>query len=109
MILEFKLYKVKETSTAYRNFLKDNNNFNEVIIVGERFLSKDYDCYRVIQFTDGKNLKLINGLKLDELGFLIKKDDLELTLDCGYESVGLDIPKNYLTMDIIEDIQRLNA
>ncbi len=109
MILEFKLYKLKETSVMYKVAVEDSNNPNEFIIVGEQLLSKDYDCYKVIQSIDNEDLKLISGLKLDEFGFLIKKDDLELTVDWGYESLELDIPKDYLTLDIIENIQRLNS
>lgn len=109
VILEFKLYKLKETSVMYKVAVEDSNNPNEFIIVGEQLLSKDYDCYKVIQSIDNEDLKLISGLKLDEFGFLIKKDDLELTVDWGYESLELDIPKDYLTLDIIENIQRLNS
>jgi hypothetical protein len=109
MLLEFKLYELKEESRLYKKAVIEAKGPNEFIIVGEEMLGKDCDCFKVHQM--GKEgLKLIGGLDIVESAFLARKEDLILKADnCSYESTEMDIPKEYLTMEIIENIQRLNA
>lgn len=105
MNLEFKTYQLKEGTRAYDRLVKKAKLHNEFIIVGE-----DQDHYKVIPSSDD-GLKLISALNLDEQSMKIPKAELELKKDDlpGIEMQELNIPKEYLTMDIIEDIQRLNS
>jgi hypothetical protein len=108
MLLEFKVYQLKEGTRTYDSFVKISNKPNDFIIVGEEKLSKDYDCYKVQQVYEN-GICMLGGLMIDEAALLVKKDELELKGDIGYETQEFDIPKKYLTMDIIENIKRLNA
>lgn len=106
MVLEFKLCEVNEDCSIY-NLMKDENPLNEFIIVGEKVLGEE-EYYQVQQLTE-TGLTVIGGLNIQELSALVLKSDLKT---CGDKistiTIELDIPKEYLTMDIIEDIQRLN-
>jgi hypothetical protein len=108
MKLEFKVYQLKSDSKMYKKMVEDVNGLNEFIIVGEEKLNEEFDCYKVQQ-NDERGICLIDGIMFDEFSFLIKKDELELKGDIGCEILELDIPKKYLTMDAIENIQRLNS
>ncbi|KZL94340.1 hypothetical protein [Clostridium magnum] len=105
MNLEFKTYQLKEGSRTYEKLVKRAKLHNEFIIVGE-----DHGYYKAIPSSDD-GLKLISALMIDEQAMFIPKDDLELKKDDlpGVEVQELNIPKEYLTIDIIEDIQRLNS
>ncbi len=108
MILEFKVCQLKKKSKQYKNLIEDMNNSNEFIIVGEELLG-DLDCFKVLQNSE-KGICLLGGLKIDEAALLITKDEIELKGDgIGCELLEMDIPKEYLTLEIIENIQRLNA
>lgn len=109
MVLEFKTYQLKKESYQYNTLVIDGAP-NEFIIVGEQSFDKGrLECYKVHQLEKDGGLKLIAGIELDVLAYTIPKADLELkSVDIGYETVEIDIPKEYLTMDIIENIQRLN-
>lgn len=107
MNIEFKVYQLKKGTKMYKTMVEDTKQPNEFIIVGEEMLGK-LDCYKVHQLDD-KGLSLFGGLKIDECAFLLEKKELELKgNDVSYETTELDIPKKYLSMDIIENIQRLN-
>jgi hypothetical protein len=103
MILEFKLYELKDTSKFYETCFEGGNRPNEFIIVGEE--SGFYKTQQVEE--DG--LCLIGGLPIDEFVMLVPKEDLKLKGDgIGVEMKEFDIPKDYLTLEIVETIQRLN-
>jgi hypothetical protein len=104
MLLEFKLYEVKESSNLYKLTCAEDSSKNTFIIVGE-----ENERYFQVQQIDEKGLGLISGLKINQAAFIVKKEDIKLKSGgFGYESVELDIPKEYLTLDIIEGIIRLN-
>ena len=104
MLLEFKLYEAKECSHLYKLACSDDDSLNSFIIVGE----ENQDYFQVHQI-DEKGLGLLSGLKINEAAFIVKKEDIKLKSDgLGYETVELDIPKEYLTLDIIEGIIKLN-
>lgn len=108
MNLEFKLYKISEESWLFK-LINKYDDTNEFIVVGEKIIEgKEY--FKVHQL--GKNgLQLVGGLKLDELAYSIPKSEVKLLNDgdIGIDYTELDIPKEYLTMGIIENIQRLNV
>lgn len=104
MKLEFKLYEIKEESRLYEKL----DGINEFVIVGEEKLSDDYDCYK-IQKVYENGIRVFGGMKIDEFCMLVPKQDLRIkgSSNC-FITIGLDIPKKYLTMSTIENIQRLN-
>jgi hypothetical protein len=103
MKLDFKVYELKKDSKQYPIIIEKFNQPNEFIIVGE-----DNDWYKVQQI--GENgITMIDGLKIDEFCMIVPKEDLELkTENFGVLIQEWDIPKEYLTMTTIENIQRLN-
>jgi len=106
MLLEFKLYKASEESKLFK-VIAQYNNANEFIIVGEEKI-RNIEYFKVHQLTD-EGLKLIGGLPLDEVAYRIEKSDLTPLNDgIGVDYTEMDIPKEYLTLDLIETIQRLN-
>lgn len=107
MKLEFKVYQLKESSILYDRAIKKGNKPNEFIIVGEEKLRDNFDCYKAHQLGENGFI-IIGGLNINEFSMLIPKDDLIPTPGIGVEITEIDIPKQYLTMQIIEDIQRLN-
>lgn len=104
MNLEFNIYKLKEDSKQYKTLIEKPNSPNNFIIVGE-----EKDWYKA-HLIDDRGLCLIDGLTVDEFSLLINKDDLQIKTD-GFsrEILEMDIPKKYLTTNIIENIQKLNA
>jgi hypothetical protein len=107
MILKFKTYQLKEGTKMYKDMVEKTNQPNDFIIVGEEMLGS-LDCYKAHQIDD-RGICFIGGLKIDEFALFIEKKDLKLKDGLGCEIQEFDIPKKYLTMDIIENIQRLNS
>lgn len=110
MNLEFNIYKIKEDSSWYE-VVKKYNGLNEFIVVGEEKDNtfKDGKKYLKMLELDENGLTLFGDLKLDEMAYLIPESEIILAGDgVGIESTVLDISKNHLTMELIEDIQRLN-
>lgn len=101
MILEFKVFKANEDNHIFEI---SKNKTNEFIVVAE-----EGEYYRVHQLDEQGGFSLVQGLSIVELAFYIKKKDLKLS-DNGisYEVIEVDVPKEYLNMDIVEEIQRLN-
>ncbi|MCR1821271.1 hypothetical protein [Terrisporobacter muris] len=97
MRLEFDLYKVEDIGKNLEGFIQKG----EFIVVGELMVDNEeyFMCHTI---TDG--IKLIDGVNIQDFSYRLPKNYFKKT----GESVELDIPKNYLTLDIIEDIQRLN-
>jgi len=112
MLLEFKVYQLKEDSRMYSQVMESKNKLNEFIVVGEEILGKksikQLDCYKAIQ-QEENGIKLLGGLKIDEAAYTIEKKDLILKSGFGVETSEMEIPREYLTMRIIENIQRLNT
>ena len=110
MNLEFNIYKIKEDSSWYQ-IVKKYNGLNEFIVVGEEKDKsfKDGKKYFKMLELDENGLTVFGDLKLDEMAYLIPESEIVLAGDgVGIESTELDIPKSHLTMDLIENIQRLN-
>lgn len=108
--LEFKTYQLKEGTRNYNQLIKKGKLHNEFIVVGEESV-KDYgECFKALPSSD-EGIKLISVLNLREQAMTILKEELQLKKDDlpGIETQELNIPKKYLTVDIIEDIQRLNS
>lgn len=109
MDLDFKTFKIKEDSD-YVKILKQYNSKNEFIKVGE--MNKGDKTYCKMLQLDENGITLFGGggLKLDEIALGIPQSELELTGDgVGVDYTTLDIPKKFLTMELIEDIQKLNS
>lgn len=101
MKLEFDIYKIKE-EFKLNNFLQTVGE-SEFIVVGKELI-EDEEHY-LLQELNEDGLKLIRGLDIQMISYRIPKRFLEKK---EFEKVELDIPKYYLNMDIVEDIQRLN-
>lgn len=103
MNLEFKIYELKESSRYYNILIKDKNQSNEFIVIGE-----ETDYYRACQI-DGRGLCLIPGVSLGTFTLQIPKNDLQLKQSWGaFEIKEFEIPKKYLDINTVEDIKRLN-
>ncbi len=100
MNLEFKVYKL-ESKTNFGKIL-ERQGIKELIIVGA-----ENNVYKMHDIKDGP--LLIKGLSILDTAFIVNKEDLKLKGDkVSHETCELDIPKEYLSMEIIEEIQRLN-
>lgn len=97
------------TSCAGKCCREKFNEPNEFIVIGEKLVSKDYDCFKALQIQK-KGLCIIGGLPIAETAYHIKKEDLKLKSDgIGCEISEFDIPKKYLSLDVVDDILRLNS
>ncbi len=106
--LEFRTYQLKEGSKSYNQLIKKGKLHNEFIVVGEESV-KDYgECFKAVLSSE-EGITLL-PVKLLDQAMTILKEELELKKDDlpGIETCVIDIPKKYLTLDIVEDIQRLN-
>ena len=105
MKLNFKIYKLKESSKQYNQLIKEGSK-NEFIIVSED--SEMIGYYNAHQL-DQNGIMVIGGLNIVECSLLVKKEDLSLDHDgLACTICELDIPKKNLTVDIIDDVKRLN-
>jgi hypothetical protein len=103
MILQFKVHELKESSRYYGILFKDENTSNEFIIIGED--SDNYKAHKV----DDRGICLIPGVSMNEFSLIIPKNDFAIkTFHGGIEIREFDIPKQYLDLDTVESIQRLN-
>lgn len=106
MKMEFNLFKLKKDSKTYKKWSEksymQNEIDREIIIVGEEKLG-DILYLRGCTIQDGK-LTLVGGLQLNDIAYHIPEEDLEYT-SCLAE---FNIHKKYLSMGLIEDIQRIN-
>jgi hypothetical protein len=108
MFLEFKLYELKETSKLYNSLVKKENNPNEFVVVGEEL--ENFKVQQIEGAGEDIGITLLDGLSIEEFSLLIPKEDLKFKGDgVGVEITELDIPKKYLSLDIVENIQRLNG
>lgn len=109
MKFEFKTYKLKQESVLFKLLLENYNiTCDEVVIVGDEKIADEY-YYKVIQLCED-GLKLIKSLTIKESSYYAKKEDLVPTNEAGIgtDSVEIEIPAEFLSVSIIEDIQRLN-
>lgn len=111
MKLEFKLLKINEKNRLFKQLSNFNKN-NEFVAVGEETIEGN-KYLKVVQLIDGEDgstgLKLIGGLKLDIAAYSIEKNELKPKGDgVGIDYLELEIPKEYLTLKLIETIQMLN-
>ena len=101
MKLEFDIYKVKEECKL--NAFLQSIGESEFIVVGKELI-EDEEHY-LLQELKEEGLRLVKGLNIQMISYRIPKRFL---VKKEFETVELDIPKDYLSMDIVEDIQRLN-
>lgn len=108
MKLDFVLCEINKQNRLW-DIVKKNNDVNEFIIVGEE-KSRVGDHYKVIQCTND-GVRLIGGLLLDEAAYTVKKEDVYPKKDRlpGKIIVEFDVPKEYLTLDIVSAVQKLNS
>lgn len=106
MNIEFNLFKLKKDSKTYKQWSTKTYMQKEIdcdiIIVGEEKLG-DILYLRGATIQDGK-LSLIGGIQLNDMAYHIPEEDLEYT-SCSAE---FNIHKKYLSMGLIEEIQRIN-
>ena len=101
MKLEFDIYKVKEECKL--NAFLQSIGESEFIVTGKELI-EDEEHY-LLQELNEDGLRLVKGLNIQMTSYRIPKRFL---VKKEFESVELDIPKDYLTMDIVEEIQELN-
>lgn len=99
MKIEFNIYEV----TKMDEHLSRLVNSNEFIVVGEQ------EEHYLIHELSEEGLTLVGGINIQDSAYRYPKKYLKLNGNgiCR-DSVTLNIPINYLTMDIIEDIQKYN-
>jgi hypothetical protein len=107
MNLEFKVYQLKPESKMYKSMIERTNANNEFVIVGEEKFDT-LDCYKAHQ-VENSSIPVLADLKIDYFALFIAKNELELKGDMCCEILEFDIPKKNLTIDIIENIKRLNG
>ena len=108
MKLEFKVVSLGENTKTYKNLkscydriANPRHEFrNEFIIIGE-----DGEYFKALQLHE-EGLSLIGGLGLEDTAYLIPKKHFEWDEGLYTE---IDIPKKHLSVDVIENIQRLNS
>lgn len=108
MKLEFKVVSLKEDTRAYQNLKSCYDRIpnprhefrNEFIIIGE-----DEEYFKALQLHE-EGLSLIGGLGLEDTAYLMPKEHFEWDESLYTE---IDIPKKHLSVDVIENIQRLNS
>lgn len=114
MKLEFRAVELKEDSKWLKRMkkqtemLKANNNLrhemkNEFIIVGEESIENE-EYYKVNQLNES-GLCIFGGLDLATISLSIPKREFKWD---GETFTILDVPKESLTVDLIDDIKRLN-
>ncbi len=105
MVLEFTVYELKETSTFYNTIFKGGNRPNEFIVVGE-----ETNGFLKLQQVEDYGICFLGDLPIDEFALILPKEDLQIkNKGFGTEVIEFDIPKKYLSLDIIETIQRLHS
>ena len=106
MKIEFNLFRLKKNSKTYQKWSEKPYMQKEVdcdfIIVGEEKIG-DKLYLRGCSIHDDK-LTLIGGLQLNDTAYHIPEEDLEYT-SCLSE---FNIHKKYLSLGVLEDIQRIN-
>ena len=108
MNLEFKIYELKEGTRTYKQLIEKFKLPNEFIVVSEELVGGNIDCFHAHPVEE-KGINFIGGLPIDECTMNIPKEDLRLQGDgVGYNTYEFDIPREYLTMEAIENIKRLN-
>jgi len=106
MNIEFNLFKLKKDSKTYKQWSTKDYMQKEldcdIIIVSEEMLG---DKLYLRGLTVGeKGLCLIGGLGLEDNGYYIPEEDLERT---SFVS-EYNIHKKYLSVGMVENIQRIN-
>lgn len=108
MDMTFKVYMIKPDSDSAKSFEKIAPSLGlasrEFVVVGEESLSGRL-FKKVIDICSNGQLCLIGGLTLTDSGYYCYPQDLVGT----NMVVTFDIPKKYLTLEIIETIQELNG
>ncbi|MBB6622050.1 hypothetical protein H7E67_01275 [Clostridium gasigenes] len=108
MKLEFRVVSLKEESKTFKNLKSSYDKIanpshkfvNEFIIVAD-----EEENYKTLQLHE-EGLSLISDFKLDFITYTMSKDDFAWD---GTLYTELEIPKNRLTVEIIDNIQRLNS
>jgi hypothetical protein len=102
MNISFPIYWIKKDSDTYKRWSKTTYLSNiadaDFIAVGE-----EDNNIKLISMDDN-GICLIGGLMLDEAAYLVPEIDIEKT--CYLNE--FDIPKQYLNVNIIENIQQIN-
>ena len=107
MNLDFKLCKIKKDSKSYdiwsrMGSLRADKDL-DMILIGEEYIDKERN-YQLIPIEDD-SIKLINGLSLTDIAYLVPVDDTIIS----NRKYGLDIPKEFLDLDIVDNIHKINS
>jgi hypothetical protein len=82
MNLEFNIFKLKDSSSPYQKWAKDENMHidvdGEFIVVGEENLG-DKPYIKIVPLEDDQ-ICLVGGLTLCDLGYYVEEDDIYLPL-----------------------------
>ncbi|MDB2049609.1 hypothetical protein [Clostridium perfringens] len=99
MKIQFNVFKIDNMAS----YFNDLSTTREFIPVGKKKVGNE-ECY-LVHAIDEQGIRLINGLNIQESAFMCPKKEL---VKKDYERAELDIPKEYLTLGIVEEIQNLN-
>lgn len=107
MDLDFKICRIKQGSKSYdiwsrMGSLKDDTD-SDMILIGEEYIDKERN-YQLIPIEDD-SVKLISGLNLTDTAYLIPVEDVILS----NKKYSFDIPKEFLDLDIVDNIHRINS
>jgi hypothetical protein len=106
MYIEFNVCKLKPESKSLKQL--SNLPYTKVtidtkfIVVGEEPF-KDMNFVKLVPI-ENNLLTLIDGLSLDEVGYGVNEEDIYFT----QESQEFDVPNKYLTIQMVEEIQKIN-
>ena len=105
MLLNFIVREVKEGTKLDEQLLTKFGVDNAFIVVGEEVIN-DEKYYKVHHIDFGE-LQLVEGINIVDQAYTCLKSDLEDIGSC-VDIAEFDIDKEYLTLDIVEDILNLN-
>lgn len=108
MDLDFRLCSIKKDSKSYdiwsrMGSLRDDID-SDMILIGEEYIDKERN-YQLIPVEKDTSIKLIKGLSLTDIAYLVPVEDTVIS----NKKYTLDIPKEFLDLDIVDNIHKINS
>ena len=103
MKIEFNIYEAINKDKDLFRIVKSN----EFIVVGEEVIGNE--VHFLIHELSCGGIKLVSGINIQDSAYRYPKKDMELAGGGIYtDCIDLDIPGEYLTIQIMEEIQKFN-